>query len=52
MNDAVARQGLVLMGCGKMGGAMLSGWLKGGFPPVSGSGTLIPPRGSAMRVFM
>jgi pyrroline-5-carboxylate reductase len=35
MNDAVARQGLVLMGCGKMGGAMLSGWLKGGLPPAS-----------------
>lgn len=35
MNDAIARQGLVLMGCGKMGGAMLSGWLKGGLPPAS-----------------
>lgn len=35
MMDAVARQGMVLMGCGKMGGAMLSGWLKGGLPPES-----------------
>lgn len=35
MNDAIARQGLVLMGCGKMGGAMLSGWLKGGLPRAS-----------------
>jgi len=32
MTDAVARKGLVLVGCGKMGGAMLSGWLKGGLP--------------------
>ena len=35
MLDAVARQGMVLMGCGKMGGAMLSGWLKGGLPGAS-----------------
>ena len=35
MIDAVARQGMVLMGCGKMGGAMLSGWLKGGLPGAS-----------------
>ncbi|WP_375174901.1 pyrroline-5-carboxylate reductase [Pseudooceanicola sp.] len=35
MLDTVARQGMVLMGCGKMGGAMLSGWLKGGLPPAS-----------------
>lgn len=35
MLDIVARQGMVLMGCGKMGGAMLSGWLKGGLPPAS-----------------
>ena len=31
MND-VARRGVVLLGCGKMGGAMLSGWLRGGLP--------------------
>ena len=35
MLDEVARRGMVLMGCGKMGGAMLSGWLKGGLPPAS-----------------
>ncbi|MEC7300160.1 MAG: pyrroline-5-carboxylate reductase [Pseudomonadota bacterium] len=35
MDDAVARKGLVLVGCGKMGGAMLSGWLKGGLPASS-----------------
>ncbi|WP_407495259.1 pyrroline-5-carboxylate reductase [Pseudooceanicola sp. MF1-13] len=35
MQDAVARKGLVLVGCGKMGGAMLSGWLKGGLPGSS-----------------
>lgn len=28
----LARDGLVLLGCGKMGGAMLAGWLKGGLP--------------------
>ena len=27
--------GLVLLGCGKMGSAMLAGWLKRGLPPVS-----------------
>jgi pyrroline-5-carboxylate reductase len=35
MIDAVARKGMVLLGCGKMGGAMLSGWLKGGLPSAS-----------------
>jgi pyrroline-5-carboxylate reductase len=33
--DVVADQGLVLLGCGKMGSAMLAGWLKGGLPPAS-----------------
>jgi len=33
--DFVAEKGLVLLGCGKMGGAMLQGWLKGGLPPAS-----------------
>uniref|UniRef100_UPI0040482728 pyrroline-5-carboxylate reductase n=1 Tax=Yoonia sp. TaxID=2212373 RepID=UPI0040482728 len=28
--DDVAAKGLVLLGCGKMGSAMLAGWLKGG----------------------
>ena len=32
---APAARGLVLLGCGKMGSAMLSGWLKGGLPPAS-----------------
>ncbi len=31
----VAARGLVLLGCGKMGSAMLAGWLKGGLPPAS-----------------
>lgn len=31
--DDVAGRGLVLLGCGKMGGAMLDGWLAGGLPP-------------------
>lgn len=30
--DAVARDGLVLLGCGKMGQAMLAGWLAAGMP--------------------
>ncbi|WP_037308465.1 pyrroline-5-carboxylate reductase [Ruegeria halocynthiae] len=29
----VAEQGLVLLGCGKMGSAMLAGWLEHGLPP-------------------
>jgi pyrroline-5-carboxylate reductase len=29
----VAERGLVLLGCGKMGGAMLKGWLRAGLPP-------------------
>lgn len=36
MDDAlepVARDGLVLLGCGKMGQAMLAGWLAAGLPP-------------------
>ncbi|WP_417723493.1 pyrroline-5-carboxylate reductase [Salipiger sp.] len=31
----IARRGLVLLGCGKMGSAMLEGWLKRGLPPTS-----------------
>lgn len=34
MKDVAAR-GLVLLGCGKMGSAMLAGWLKGGLPKTS-----------------
>ncbi|MCV2874386.1 pyrroline-5-carboxylate reductase [Defluviimonas sp. WL0050] len=33
--DDVRDRGLVLLGCGKMGSAMLAGWLKGGLPPGS-----------------
>jgi len=33
--DDVAKRGLVLLGCGKMGSAMLAGWLQGGLPPAS-----------------
>ncbi len=33
--DVVARDGLVLLGCGKMGSALLAGWLKAGVPPAS-----------------
>ncbi|MEM8536505.1 MAG: pyrroline-5-carboxylate reductase [Pseudomonadota bacterium] len=31
----VAERGLVLLGCGKMGSAMLEGWLRTGLPPSS-----------------
>ena len=31
----IAARGLVLLGCGKMGSAMLEGWLAGGLPPAS-----------------
>ena len=34
MSD-LARRGLVLLGCGKMGSAMLEGWLAGGLPATS-----------------
>lgn len=33
--DDVAARGLVLLGCGKMGSAMLAGWLAGGLPATS-----------------
>jgi pyrroline-5-carboxylate reductase len=33
--DRVAQDGLVLLGCGKMGTALLTGWLKAGVPAAS-----------------
>ncbi|MCV2893223.1 pyrroline-5-carboxylate reductase [Lentibacter sp. XHP0401] len=33
--DDIANKGLVLLGCGKMGSAMLEGWIKGGLPATS-----------------
>ncbi|MGR3571072.1 pyrroline-5-carboxylate reductase [Brevirhabdus sp.] len=33
--DDIARRGLVLLGCGKMGSAMLGGWLRQGLPAAS-----------------
>lgn len=33
--DYIAEQGLVLLGCGKMGSAMLAGWLESGLPSRS-----------------
>jgi len=33
MLDKVAREGLVLLGCGKMGSALLAGWIEAGLPP-------------------
>jgi len=36
MQDSrIAKQGIVLLGCGKMGSAMLNGWLERGLPPTS-----------------
>ncbi|WP_406721179.1 pyrroline-5-carboxylate reductase [Thioclava litoralis] len=40
----ISERGLVLLGCGKMGSAMLAGWLKGGLDPQSV--TVIAPRPS------
>jgi pyrroline-5-carboxylate reductase len=34
-HDEMLARGLVLLGCGKMGSAMLSGWLGRGMPPAS-----------------
>lgn len=31
----IAARGLVLLGCGKMGSALLEGWLAGGLPPTA-----------------
>ena len=33
--ETVARNGIVLLGCGKMGSALLAGWLAAGLPPAS-----------------
>jgi len=33
--DTLSQKGLVLLGCGKMGSAMLSGWLSNGLNPAS-----------------
>ena len=33
--DRVAQDGLILLGCGNMGSALLTGWLKAGVPPSS-----------------
>jgi len=44
MIDEIARRGLVLLGCGKMGSAMLAGWLKAGLSATSV--TVLEPRPS------
>ena len=33
MDDRIAERGIVLLGCGKMGSAMLAGWIARGLPP-------------------
>ncbi len=33
--DQISASGMVLLGCGKMGSAMLKGWLEGGLAPAS-----------------
>ncbi|MBT0958176.1 pyrroline-5-carboxylate reductase [Alphaproteobacteria bacterium KMM 3653] len=40
-SDDLTQRGLVLLGCGKMGSAMLQGWLAGGLP--AGSVTVLDP---------
>ena len=48
--DDLGQRGLVLCGCGKMGSAMLAGWLSGGLRPVrSGWQSRIPRTGSGLR---
>lgn len=42
------RQGLLLVGCGKMGGAMLSGWLSGG---EKGPFVIVEPNAAALSAF-
>lgn len=44
MLDRVTREGLVLLGCGKMGSALLAGWLAAGVP--AGSVWVIEPHPS------
>jgi len=44
MFDDVAQRGIVLLGCGKMGSAMLEGWLAEGLP--AGSAWIIDPHPS------
>jgi pyrroline-5-carboxylate reductase len=41
----VSTRGLVLLGCGKMGGALLEGWLAGGLPPAAV--TVLEPKTAA-----
>ncbi|WBU55675.1 pyrroline-5-carboxylate reductase [Paracoccus sediminicola] len=41
----INERGLVLVGCGRMGGAMLTGWLRNGIAP--GAVTIIDPNASA-----
>lgn len=43
--DKINANGLVLIGCGRMGGAMLNGWLAQGLAP--GAVTVIDPNGAA-----
>jgi pyrroline-5-carboxylate reductase len=43
--DELQRRGLVLLGCGRMGSAMLAGWLADGFPPEAVH--VVEPRPSA-----
>jgi len=35
ISDEISGRGLVPLGCGKMGGALLDGWLAGGLPPAA-----------------
>lgn len=41
---SVQARGLILLGCGKMGSALLEGWLAGGLPPAAF--TILEPRPS------
>lgn len=42
--DDIAARGMVILGCGKMGSAMLAGWLRDGLPP--GAVSVLDPQPS------
>lgn len=44
ISKEISRRGLVLLGCGKMGSALLEGWLAGGLPAASA--TVLEPQPS------
>ena len=52
MLDTVARDGLVLLGCGKMGTALLTGWLAAGIEVAHSLETALHLVADVPRVFV